>query len=102
MKEFNGNGKVMFGDVCLSGYPNAPRQGYSPGQGGWPTVRIFNKETGIMGAPYSKVTGDATCTELGPGKPHLQNWIRKYAGDAADASEATAEATEATTAKEEL
>jgi len=47
----------------------------SPGSGGWPTIRYFNKETGYEGADYKKVTSEAMCTELGPGKPHLMNYI---------------------------
>lgn len=52
----------------------------SPGKGGWPTVRFFNKKTGTKGEAYVKRTGDAMCTELGPGKPHLHNLIREKCG----------------------
>lgn len=89
MKEFKDNDEVIFGDINLqevriSGPP------FNPGSGGWPTVRIFNKDTGRDGAPYEKVTGDAMCTELGPGKPHLQNLVKKYLkGDAGDGEERT-------------
>lgn len=38
-------------------------------------MRYFNKDTGKNGKGYEKVTGDAMCTELGPGKPHLENWV---------------------------
>jgi hypothetical protein len=44
-------------------------------------VRLFNKETGADGEPYHKETSAPVCTELGPGKPHLFDWIRKYSGD---------------------
>lgn len=45
----------------------APIRGppHNPGQGGWPTIRYFNAETGVNGASYVKKTGDAMCTELG-------------------------------------
>lgn len=37
---------------------------FSPGAGGWPTIRYFNKETGVGGAPYKKKTDKAMCDEL--------------------------------------
>lgn len=52
----------------------------SPGAGGWPTIRYFNKKTGYEGGEYKKKTGDAMCTELGPGKPYMQQYIEEYAG----------------------
>lgn len=41
------------------------RGNYNPGAGGWPTIRYFNKDTGYEGAPYTKKTDEAMCTELG-------------------------------------
>lgn len=41
------------------------RGNHNPGAGGWPTIRYFNKETGIEGGTYQKITDDAMCTELG-------------------------------------
>ena len=41
------------------------RRNHQPGAGGWPTIRYFNKETGIEGGTYQKVTNDAMCVELG-------------------------------------
>merc|ERR1712094_48678 len=32
------------------------------------------------GGEYKKKTGDAMCTELGPGKPYLQQYIEEYGG----------------------
>lgn len=65
---FAGSSDVAFMDVNLR--DEAIRQGpngepYSPGAGGWPTVRYFNKETGIAGGTYEKKTSDSMCTELG-------------------------------------
>lgn len=77
MKKFAGNEDVAFGDVNLS--KNQVRKG-SPGAGGWPTIRYFNKKTGYDGSDYKKKTGDAMCTELGPGKPYLEEYITEYAG----------------------
>ena len=37
----------------------------NPGQGGWPTIRYFNQDTGYGGAPYEKKTSAAMCEELG-------------------------------------
>jgi hypothetical protein len=33
----------------------------SPGAGGWPTIRYFNKATGYDGTPYAKKTDKAMC-----------------------------------------
>lgn len=38
---------------------------HSPGAGGWPTIKYFNKETGYGGAPYVKKTNKPVCDELG-------------------------------------
>lgn len=52
-------------------------------------MRIFNKDTGKDGIPYKKVTSEAMCTELGPGKPHLHDLVKQYLkADDANASEA--------------
>jgi len=57
---------VAFGDVNLQ---EAPIGGpYQAGAGGWPTVRYFNKETGVGGKPYTKKTSRAMCEELGDDK----------------------------------
>lgn len=63
-RSFAGNDDVSFGDVNLreakiSGPP------HNPGQGGWPTIRYFNKETGLDGASYVQKTDKAICDELG-------------------------------------
>lgn len=63
---------MVFGDVNLS--KNQVRIG-SPGAGGWPTLRYFNKGTGYEGEAYKQKTKEAMCTELGPGKPHLEDAI---------------------------
>lgn len=64
---FHGNKDVAFADVSLSSDQVRTIGGadQSPGAGGWPTIRYFNKETGPGGKPYTKKTGDAMCTELG-------------------------------------
>ena len=37
-----------------------------PGSGGWPTIRYYNKETGVDGASYTQKTSMSVCDELGP------------------------------------
>ncbi|CAE7427321.1 unnamed protein product [Symbiodinium sp. KB8] len=72
---------VVFGDVALS--KNQVRkihgEDQSPGSGGWPTVRFFNKETGYGGKPYPKKTSMAMCDELGPKENYLREWIEEFA-----------------------
>jgi hypothetical protein len=65
VRNFAGNAMVSFGDVNLSENVVGRGPPHNPGQGGWPTIRYFNKETGPQGASYEKKTGDAMCTELG-------------------------------------
>jgi len=49
---------------------------YGAGQGGWPTVRYFNAETGVDGAPYEKKTSKSMCDELGD-----MEYMRAYIND---------------------
>lgn len=51
----------------------------SPGAGGWPTVRYYNKDTGPGGKPYTKVTDKAMCDELGD-EELMQNYVELAAG----------------------
>lgn len=61
---FAWNDDVSFADVNLS--EDAIRgPPHNPGQGGWPTIRYFNSETGVEGANYNKKTDQPMCTELG-------------------------------------
>lgn len=55
---------MSFGDVNLSEDP-IRGEPHNPGAGGWPTIRYFNKETGIDGASYEKKTSKSMCDELG-------------------------------------
>ena len=64
MREFSGNANVVFGDVNLQEAGNIPGK-FGAGQGGWPTVRYFNAETGYDGAPYKQKTSKSMCDELG-------------------------------------
>lgn len=47
----------------ISEGPNGEQ--WNPGVGGWPTIRYFNKETGLKGGTYVKKTNGAMCDELG-------------------------------------
>lgn len=60
---FKNNGDVSFGDVLLS--EQQIKGNHNPGAGGWPTIKYFNKETGVEGAPYTKKTDKSMCDELG-------------------------------------
>lgn len=40
-------------------------------------MRYFNEATGAEGAAYKQKTSDAMCTELGPGKPYMQQMIEE-------------------------
>jgi len=79
--KFKGNADVAFGDVCLS--KNQVREihgvNQNAGAGGWPTVRIFNKETGYGGKAYEKKTSQAMCDELGPKTDYMQQLVEEFA-----------------------
>jgi hypothetical protein len=73
---------VSFGDVLLSSEQvrTGPDGGdLSPGAGGWPTVRYFNKETGYDGKPYAKKTDKAMCDELG-NEDNMEAFVVDFGG----------------------
>lgn len=82
---------VSFGDVNLSEQQVREYEGenQSPGAGGWPTVRYFNKAC-PKGCPYTKKTSDAMCTELGNDK-----YMEAYVEEAGGVSLCSKESTEA-------
>lgn len=53
---------------------------HNPGAGGWPTIRYFNKETGIDGGTYEKKTDKSMCEELGGDGEMLSAYVEE-AGD---------------------
>lgn len=63
MQAFASNPDVAFGDVNLA--EQQVRGNHNPGEGGWPTIKYFNNETGYDGKPYKQKTNDAMCDELG-------------------------------------
>ena len=72
---FKSNDDVAFGDVNLS--ENRITGNHNPGAGGWPTIRYFNKATGVEGAAYEKKTAMSMCDELGPGQPYMQQYVEE-------------------------
>ncbi|VEU41589.1 unnamed protein product [Pseudo-nitzschia multistriata] len=67
-------------DVNLSDEPirEGPNgEPYSPGAGGWPTVRYFNRETGIAGGAYAKKTDGPMCQELG-NEDYMVEYVEGY------------------------
>ena len=54
VKEFAGNPDVAFGDVNLATDRVVGK--YSPGAGGWPTIRYFNKATGYEGRAFHQLS----------------------------------------------
>jgi len=73
---------VAFGDVSLSSdqVRKIGGEDQSPGAGGWPTVRYFNKETGYGGKAYAKKTSMAMCDELGPSHDYMQQFVEEAGG----------------------
>lgn len=54
-------------------------QQHGAGQGGWPTIKYFNKATGPAGARYVQKTTNMVCDEL---KQHeyMQSYVDEKAG----------------------
>lgn len=78
VKLYAENPDVAFADINLA--DSGPRGSASPGAGGWPTIRYYNKETGVEGAAYDKKTDDPMCDELGPKGGLLHDYIEEAAG----------------------
>ena len=76
VKDFASNPDVSFGDINLK--EQQIRGVHKPGAGGWPTIKYFNKETGIDGHVYDKKTNDAMCDELGPkGEDYMTLYVEE-------------------------
>jgi len=80
-KMFKDNSDVAFCDVNLSQEQIRDIHGesQSPGAGGWPTIRYFNKGTGYGGKPYPKKTDEAMCDELGNNE-NMQAYVEEMGG----------------------
>jgi len=78
---FAGNDDVKFADSSLSDGGPRGGEGASPGAGGWPTIRYYNKETGVLGKNYEKKTDMSMCDELGPkGEHYMQDYVEEAGG----------------------
>lgn len=83
-KTFASNDDVVFMDVNLSEEQireSPDGDSYAPGAGGWPTIRYFNKETGIAGGIYQKKTDRAMCDELGD-EAMMEAYVEEYGNTA--------------------
>lgn len=79
-KLFAGSKDVTFLDVNLSEEairtgPN--KEAWNPGAGGWPTIKYFNKETGMDGGTYKKKTDKKICDELGD-EGNMVDYVEEY------------------------
>lgn len=50
---------------------------HNGGKGGWPTIKYFNKETGLAGKQYTQKTSKKVCDELGD-----QSYMRAFVEEA--------------------
>jgi len=75
---FKDNDDVVFGDVNLGDGGPRGGEGANPGAGGWPTIRYYNKGTGVLGKSYDKKTDMSMCDELGPkGETYMQAYVEE-------------------------
>lgn len=72
---------VSFGDVNWSEeqFSRAFGVNLGPGEGGWPTIRHFNKLTGYGGKPYRKKTNEEMDAELGD-EERMRNFVTEKSG----------------------
>jgi len=68
---------VSFGDVDLSNNDAVRRDEFKAGSGGWPTIRYFNKDTGLLGGEYVKKTDRSMCDELGD-EDYMTQYVDEY------------------------
>jgi len=60
-----GNEKVSFGEVNLREERTMFGPPHNPGEGGWPTIRYYNRDTGLDGGSYvQKIPHKQVCDEL--------------------------------------
>jgi len=85
VQKFATNPDVKFGDIALSDGGPRGGEGANPGGGGWPTIRYYNKETGILGKSYEKKTDASMCDELGPKGGLMQDYVEE-AGSTSECS----------------
>lgn len=73
---------VVFADVNLK-EAQIREEHLDVGVGGWPTIRYWNRRTGLNGLSYVQKTEKAMCTELGPGLAYMEEYV-----DAVESGEA--------------
>lgn len=81
MEQYSSHGDIVFGDVNLSKSRPTSRNAGSPGAGGWPTLRHYNKATGISGEQYTQKTSGMVCDEM-----KQDNYMETYVMEAATIS----------------
>jgi len=64
VEQYSSHGDIVFGDVNLSKSSPTSKNAGSPGAGGWPTLRHYNKDTGIKGEQYTQKTSGMVCEEM--------------------------------------
>lgn len=68
----------MFADIDLQSPDSAIRgPPHWPGKEGWPTIRYFNKDTGVNGGNYIKKTSKHMCEELGSVEA-MSDYVKEY------------------------
>lgn len=72
---------VSFGDVNWSDeqFSRAFGVNQGPGEGGWPTIRYYNKLTGYGGKAYRQKTNEELDAELG-NEERLRNYVQEKSG----------------------
>ena len=72
------NDKVAFAEVnCRES--RELMQKHQAGQGGWPTLKYFNKDTGLAGAKYQQQTDKRVCDEM-KDPVMVAQWVKDIGG----------------------
>jgi len=59
---------------------------HEAGRGGWPTLKYFNKQTGVAGAKYVQKQEGPVCEEMKV-PAAVEAWVREQSGAAAEKAE---------------
>jgi len=79
---FKNDPEVSFGDINWSEenhFSRAFGTNFGPGDGGWPTIRFFNKATGYGGQPYKQKTEEDMDVELGK-EDRMREYVEQKSG----------------------
>jgi len=80
------NDKVVFAEVNARESRELASK-HQAGAGGWPTLKYYNKETGLAGAKYEQKTQQRVCDEM-KDPSMVAQWVKDIGGVASPLAKA--------------